>query len=191
MSAPLFSVILGARVRYLPCLFFTCPAYLPVEVVVALRIVFQTPLTLRWILTGTADLQAANPSPTDTWPATWRVSLRRSVTLLPCLVITVTVKLVVLVAEPQPVVTLIGPVVAVEGTVAFIWVAEGTVNVAVTLLNVTEVVVKPVPLKFVPVIVTDVPVGPEVGVNEVIVGAPAPPPVTVKLLVLVLCPAVV
>ncbi len=100
------------------------------------------------------------------------------------------VKLVVLVAEPHGVVTLIGPVVAVEGTVAVIWVAEFTTNVAVTLLNVTEVVVKPVPLKFVPVILTDVPTGPEVGVNEVIVGVPAPP-VTVKLVALVFCPAVV
>ena len=58
--------------------------------------------------------------------------------------------------------TLIGPVVAVEGTVAVIWVAEFTTNVAVTLLKVTPVVVKlaplTVPLKFVPVIFTDVPV---------------------------------
>ena len=98
----------------------------------------------------------------------------------------VTVKLVVLVTEPHEVVTLIGPVVPVEGTVAVIWVAEFTTAVAVTLLNVTEVFVIPVPLKFVPVIVTDVPVGPEVGVNEVIVGAPVPPPVTVKLVALVL-----
>jgi hypothetical protein len=77
-----------------------------------------------------------------------------------------TVKLVVLVAEPAGVVTLIGPVVAVEGTVAVIWVAEFTTNVAATLLNVTAVA----PVKFVPVIVTDVPTGPNVGVNEVIVG---------------------
>ena len=43
------------------------------------------------------------------------------------------------------------------------------------MLKVTAVVVKlaplTVPLKFVPVIVTDVPTGPKVGVNEVIVGA--------------------
>ena len=91
-------------------------------------------------------------------------------TLLECVLLTV--KLVVLVAVPPGVVTLILPVVAVEGTVAVIWVAEFTTNVAATLLNVTEVVVKsPVPLKFVPVIMTDVPAGPKVGVNEVIVGA--------------------
>jgi hypothetical protein len=49
-------------------------------------------------------------------------------------------------------------VVAVEGTVAVIWVAEFTVLVvAATPLKVTDVVVKPVPMKFVPVILTDVP----------------------------------
>jgi hypothetical protein len=101
------------------------------------------------------------------------------------------VKSVVLVADPHEVVTLILPVVAVEGTVAVIWVAEFTTDVAVTLLNVTEVLVIPVPLKFVPVILTDVPTGPEVGVNEVIVGAPPAPPVTVKSPALVLCPAAV
>jgi hypothetical protein len=87
------------------------------------------------------------------------------VTLLECVLLTV--KLVVLVAEPAGVVTLIGPVVAVAGTVAVICVAEFTVNVvAATLLNVTAVA----PVKFVPVIVTDVPTGPNVGVNDVIVG---------------------
>ena len=87
---------------------------------------------------------------------------------------------------------MIVPVVAVVGTVAVIWVAEFTTNVAVTLLNVTPVVVKlaplTVPLKFVPVIVTDVPGGPKVGVNEVIVGAGTG--VTVKVPP-VLCPAAV
>jgi hypothetical protein len=104
-----------------------------------------------------------------------------------------TVKLVALVAVPPGVVTLIVPVVAVVGTVAVIWVAEFTANVAVTLLKVTPVVVKlaplTVPLKFVPVIFTDAPVGPKVGVNEVIVGAGTG--VTVKLVALVLCPAAV
>ena len=46
-----------------------------------------------------------------------------------------------------------------------------------------------VPLKFVPVILTDVPTGPKVGVNEVIVGAGTG--VTVKLVALVACPAAV
>ena len=84
--------------------------------------------------------------------------------------------------------TLILPVVAPVGTVAVICVAEFTVNdVAVVVLNFTELVVKSpviVPLKFVPVIVTDVPTGPKVGVNEVIVGAGT---VTVKLVALVRC----
>jgi hypothetical protein len=96
------------------------------------------------------------------------------VTLLGCVLLTV--KLVVLVAEPAGVVTLIGPVVAVDGTVAVIWVAEFTTNVAATLLNVTAVA----PVKFVPVMVTDVPASPDVGVNDVIVGQ-VPPPGTVKV----------
>jgi hypothetical protein len=104
-----------------------------------------------------------------------------------------TVKSVALVAVPPGVVTLILPVVAVEGTVAVIWVAEFTTNVAATLLKVTPVVVKlaplTVPLKFVPVILTDVPVGPKAGVNEVIVGAGAV--TTVKFVALVFCPAAV
>ncbi len=85
-------------------------------------------------------------------------------------------KFVALVAVPPGVVTVILPVVAAVGTVAVIVVAELTKNdVAARLLNFTEVVVKPVPLKFVPVIVTDVPTGPNAGVNEVIVGIPATP----------------
>jgi hypothetical protein len=95
-----------------------------------------------------------------------------SVTLLEWTMLTT--KSAVLVAEPDGFVTLILPVVAVAGTVAVICVAEFTVNVAATLLNVTEVV----PVKFVPFIVTDVPTGPDVGANDVIVGQAA----TVKLL---------
>jgi hypothetical protein len=105
-----------------------------------------------------------------------------------------TVKFVALVAVPPGVVTLILPVVAPVGTVAVICVAEFTVNVvALVVLNFTELVVKvaplTVPLKFVPVIVTDVPTGPKAGVNEVIVGAGAV--ATVKLVALVRCPAAV
>jgi len=105
-----------------------------------------------------------------------------------------TVKFAALVAVPPGVVTLILPVVAPVGTVAVICVAESTWNVvAVVALNFTELVVKlaplTVPLKFVPVILTDVPTGPKVGVNEVIVGAGTG--VTVKLVALVFCPAAV
>ncbi len=90
----------------------------------------------------------------------------------------VTVKLPELVAVPPGVVTLILPVVAPDGTVAVILVGEFTVNeIAETPLNLTEVVVNPVPLKFEPLIVTEVPTGPEVGENELIVGRG---PVTVK-----------
>ena len=155
---------------------------------VVLATFFQFPETRRWILTGTLAAQAVNPSPTLTFPLATRCFFKLSVTLLEWTLLTV--KSVALVIEPHEVVTLILPVVAVEGTVAVIWVAEFTTDVAATLLNVTEVPVIPVPLKFVPIILTDVPTGPEVGVNEVIVGAP-PPPVTVKLPALVLCPAAV
>ena len=72
-----------------------------------------------------------------------------------------TTKSVVLVAVPPGFVTLTRPVVPAEGTVAVIWVAEFTVKlVAETLLNETALLVKPVPLKFVPVIVTVSPTGP-------------------------------
>jgi hypothetical protein len=81
------------------------------------------------------------------------------------------------------VVTRIRPVVAPDGTVAVIRVELVTTNPgAFTLLKVTEVV----PVKFVPLIVTDVPTGPDVGENELIVGAV--PDVTVKLLALVAVP---
>ena len=103
-------------------------------------------------------------------------------------------KFAVLVPVPLGVVTLILPVVAPVGTVAVICVDEFTVNdVAAVVLNFTELVVKlaplTVPLKFVPVIVTDVPTGPKAGVNEVIVGVGAV--TTVKFVALVRCPAAV
>src|SRR5689334_3622795 len=79
----------------------------------------------------------------------------------------ITVKLELLVAVPPGALTLIGPVVAVAGTVAEIEVSEMTVNVALTPLNLTAVA----PVKFVPVIVTLVPAGPLVGVKLVNVGS--------------------
>ncbi len=75
-----------------------------------------------------------------------------------------------LVAVPPDVVTAIVPVTAPVGTVAVTLVDETTLNVvAVVPSNLTAVA----PVKFVPVIVTDVPTGPEVGENDVIVGAAA------------------
>ena len=50
-----------------------------------------------------------------------------------------TVKLLVLVAVPLGVVTVIGPVPAVAGTVVLIWVAEATVKVALVPLKATAV----------------------------------------------------
>ncbi len=80
-----------------------------------------------------------------------------------------TVKLVVLVAVPPGVVTAIGPVEPVAGTVALILVAEVTVNWLAALLKVTLVA----PVNPDPVIVTFVPIVPEAGLNELIVGAAA------------------
>jgi hypothetical protein len=78
----------------------------------------------------------------------------------------VTVKLPLLAAVPVAVVTEIAPVVALTGTVAVICVELSIVNAALAPLNDTPVA----PLKFVPVIVTDVPDCPDVGVKDVIVG---------------------
>src|SRR2546425_8819188 len=77
-----------------------------------------------------------------------------------------TVKLLALVAVPAGVVTLIRPVVAPLGTVAEIEVAEVTVKLALVPLNVTAVA----PVKFVPVIVTEGPPGPLIGLHLVNVG---------------------
>ena len=133
---------------------------------VVLPTFFQPLLVLRWILTGTLAAHAVNVSPTLTTPLATRCFFSLSVTLLEWTVLTV--KFAVLVAVPPGVVTLILPVVAPVGTVAVICVAEFTWNVvALVVLNFTELVVKvaplTVPLKFVPVIVTDVPTGPKVG----------------------------
>jgi hypothetical protein len=94
-----------------------------------------------------------------------------------------TVKSVALVPVPLAFVTVIGPVLAPLGTTAVIWVEELTVKlVEATPPNFTEVV----PVKFVPTIVTEIPAGPLVGENEVIVGEPAG--VTVKFDELVAVP---
>src|SRR2546425_209617 len=80
--------------------------------------------------------------------------------------VAVTVRLFALVAVPAAVVTLIGPLFAVAGTVARIDVAEVTAKVAPTPLNVTDVA----PVKFAPLIVTTVPTGPLAGEKLAIVG---------------------
>ena len=93
----------------------------------------------------------------------------------------VTVKPVLLVAVTAFVVTEIGPVVAFDGTVAVIDVLLFTVRVGATVpLNFTTA---PLP-KPVPVMPTDAPVAPLVGVKPVTVGAA----VTVKLELLVAVP---
>src|SRR5882672_1999574 len=106
----------------------------------------------------------------------------------------ITVKLPALVAVPPGVVTLIVPVVAPAGTVAWIEVAELTVKLALAPLNATAVV----PVKLVPLMVTLVPTGPLAGVKLVIVGGlitvkvpalVAVPPGVVTLIVPVVAPA--
>lgn len=78
----------------------------------------------------------------------------------------VTVKLDALVPVPEPFTTLMVPVVAPLGTVAVMLVAELTVYDELIPLNLTAVIA----LNSVPVMVTEVPIGPEVGVKEVILG---------------------
>src|SRR2546427_12630722 len=85
----------------------------------------------------------------------------------------VTVKLLELVPVPFGVVTVILPVVALEGTFVVICVPPPfTLNdEAACPLNLTDVV----PWKFEPLIVTEVPGGPVGAANELIVGAgPSP-----------------
>jgi hypothetical protein len=80
----------------------------------------------------------------------------------------VTVKLVGLVPVPIAFVTEIGAVTAPVGTVVVICVSDTILNdVALTAPNFTELA----PLKCVPVIVTGVPTGPDVGLNELTTGA--------------------
>jgi hypothetical protein len=79
----------------------------------------------------------------------------------------VTVKSVALVAVPPGVVTETGPVVAPAGTLVVIRVSDSGVKEAITPLNETA----DAPVRFVPVIVTGVPNGPEVGSNDEIAGA--------------------
>jgi hypothetical protein len=81
----------------------------------------------------------------------------------------VTVKFVTLVAVIPATVTVIVPVVAPAGTEVEILVAVLAVTTAVVPLNLTMLLAG-VGSKFVPVIVTVVPMGPFPGVNEVMVG---------------------
>ncbi len=94
-----------------------------------------------------------------------------------------TVKLSVLLAVPAEVVTLIGPLVTPDGTVAVIALAEFTVKLALVPLNCTALA----PVKFAPLMVTVVPTPPLAGEKLLIVGAG----MTVKLLPLLAVPPAV
>jgi len=94
----------------------------------------------------------------------------------------VTVKLPTEVAVPPAVVTARVPGVAPLGTMAFIWVADiPTKSVLLVPLNLTAVA----PVKLVPVMETNVPTGPLVGVKLLTAGS------NVKLLLLVAVPPAV
>jgi hypothetical protein len=82
------------------------------------------------------------------------------------LVLQFTVKFVVDIAVPPGVVMEIFPVTAPVGTVAVTWVSEFTVNVAATVPNFTALVCD----RLCPVITTDVPTVPLVGLNVLIEG---------------------
>ena len=86
---------------------------------------------------------------------------------------------------------MIFPVVAPEGTTAVIWVGlSATVEVAVLLLkNLTVPALSEASRRFVPVMDTDVPTGPHVGVKDVMVGAQPPGSATVKLVELSAVPS--
>ena len=79
-----------------------------------------------------------------------------------------TTKSVALVAVPIPFVTVMRPVEAFAGTTAVIWVGEFTTKVAETPLKRTSVV----PRKFVPEMITVVPLDPLGGVKFAIEGQP-------------------
>ena len=81
------------------------------------------------------------------------------------------VKLLLLHVVPSAVFTLIQPVSAPPGTVAVICVSDTTVKLVGTRKKVTAVA----PVKFVPVIVTVVPIVPLVGVNELMWGVTVKP----------------
>ncbi len=89
---------------------------------------------------------------------------------------TPTVKLTPLLATPPNVTTTL-PVVAPAGTVTAMLVALQLVGVAAVPLNVT--VLDPwVAPKFVPVIVTEVPTGPDVGLRLLMLGGATPVPLS-------------
>jgi hypothetical protein len=92
-------------------------------------------------------------------------------------------KLLVVVALPLSVVTMMGPLTAPAGTVALIWVVDVIVALAVAPPILTVVGLK----KFPPMMVTGVPTGPNVGEKLVMVGTL----LAVKLLELTADPALV
>jgi len=132
-----------------------------------------------WSLTDTLTAQAVNPSTTLTAPRASSPPLNTREIRRSCRVAdAVTVKSEALVVEPALVVTVILPDVAPAGTVVVTCVSEFTAKAAGTPLNSTLVVAD----RFLPVIVIEAPVDPDVGFNDCTEGIPvdggggAPPP---------------
>jgi hypothetical protein len=115
--------------------------------------------------TGTCEWHAASPFVTPTEPDTrlfgWNPNeTERAIGAV------VTVKSAVLVAVPPGVVSEILPVVAPDGTTAVTDVDVFDERAALVPLNLTADTL----VRFVPVMTTLVPIGPLVGLNDVIVG---------------------
>ncbi len=175
--SPDASMSLGARARYLPDSSGRFVLYEPEPFVDFVLIVRQLPWTFFWIFTCMCEAHAAVPSATWMSPRAtkWFFSCNETDRLW------VTVKGVVVVAVPLVVVTLMAPVDAPAGTTATICVAVLELIVAGVPLNLTDVA----PPSVVPLMVTDAPIGPLDGANEVIPGR------TVKFVRLVPVPAAV
>jgi hypothetical protein len=152
----------------------------PPGVVTAIRPVVAPVGTSAWmrVLAETLNFAATPLNVTDVAPVKFAPTMTTDAPTRPITgendemigafaVLVVTVKLAELVAVPPGVVTLIAPVDAPLGTAAVIDVAELTVKLALVPLNFTAVV----PVRFVPLIVTDVPTVPLAGENDETVGA--------------------
>src|SRR6267142_3326251 len=141
------------------------------EVIVAVESFQLTITTLRFPAVC-APVKATVTGVCVDWGLTELVCTKRIGETLP------TVKFAALLATP-PTVTTTLPVVAPAGTGAVMLVALHAVGVAVAPLKVTVLVPWEAP-KFAPVIVTDAPTGPEVGLRVVMEGAGVPLPAARK-----------
>src|SRR6476646_410836 len=149
----------------------------PETVIAPFRALVGTVASIRVSLTTAKTAEAPPPNVTETIPVSPVPVIATELPTLPDVgeidVIVgpagavVTVNPFALVAVPAEFVTEIRPEVAPDGTGAVSCESEPAVNDAAVPLNFTDVAL----LSPEPVTVTDVPTGPDVGVNELIVGA--------------------